>query len=507
MSKRNLRALLCVACVLGAMSAWAGRDADRDVVAGCLKTHKAPFLVQEHLEKSQPIALTAIADVPETAMKLERRLAFPGAEGYGRFAKGGRGGDVYHVENLNDAGPGSLRDGIDSAQGPRTIVFSVSGTIELKSRLLIEKPYLTIAGQTAPGDGITLKDYNIHLRNTSHIIIRYMRLRLGDQNKGDEAPDVITADYCDNLILDHISASWGIDGIHDTRGCSNYTIQWCILSESLHDSIHPKGPHAMCGSFRAPLGNMSIHHNIFATSRDRHPTIGGSVKDPQWIIDFRNNVIYNWSGAANVCDNRVNIINNYFRPGPETDPMRGPIAMKASLPDKARGHMSGNFFEGRDDLTRNNYAALDFETWLGPESKYKYAGSLEDWKVDQPYNLGANSPMTQSAQEAYERVLTHGGASLKRDAVDIRFIQDVKNHQGKLLDSQDEVGGWPELKSAPAPKDTDCDGMPDAWENAHGLNPEDLTDGMQDRNGGGHTNLEAYLNSLTSAPLQANPEN
>ncbi|MDZ4860983.1 MAG: pectate lyase [Candidatus Hydrogenedentes bacterium] len=428
------------------------------------------------------------------------QLAFPGAEGYGRFALGGRGGDVYHVTNLDDTGPGSLRDGVDSANGPRTIMFDMSGTIALKSPLRIEKPYLTIAGQSAPGDGITIRDYNLHIRKTSHIIVRYLRVRLGDENKkGDDAPDCITADYCDNLILDHVSASWSIDGIHDTRGCMNYTLQWSILSEALHNSIHPDGGHAMCASFRAPLSNMTVHHNLFATSRDRHPTIGGSVQDPQWIIDFRNNVIYNWRGAANVCDNQVNLVNNYFRPGPETDPARGPVAMKANLPDKAHGHMSGNVFEGNDGWTADNYSAMDFVTWLTrPGTGYKYAGTVDDWKVTAPYDLGANMPETQPANDAYDLVLRGAGASHKRDAVDDRVIEAVRNRTGSLLDSQDDAGGWPVLASAATPVDTDQDGMPDAWEVSSNLDPKN----PDDRNviSGGYTNLENYLNSLCAAP-------
>jgi len=429
------------------------------------------------------------------------RIAFPGAEGYGRFAAGGRGGDVFHVTQLGDSGPGSLREGIDSAEGPRTIVFEVGGTIALESVLRIDKNNLTIAGQTAPGDGITIRDYNLHLRDASNIIIRYVRLRLGDQNKkSGDAPDAITIDRCENFILDHVSVSWGIDGNCDTRECRNYTIQWCIFSEALHDSIHPKGPHAMCGSFRAPLSNVSIHHNIFATSRDRHPTIGGSVKEPEWIIDFRNNVIYNWSGAANVCDNQVNLVNNYFRPGPETDRMRPPVAMKASLPDKARGWMEGNVFEGNDRWTRDNYSAIDMETWLGPDSGYKYAGTIDNWRKDQPYDLGDNTPVTQSALEAYEAVLNAAGASRNRDAVDLRFIADLREGKGKLLNSQEEVGGWPMLKGGDAPEDKDRDGMADAWERESGLDPENA----EDRNTvgeGGYTRLEEYLNGLCAIEL------
>jgi hypothetical protein len=440
--------------------------------------------------------LMGVCSLTDASERDARVPAFPGAEGYGRFAQGGRGGDVYHVTNLSDAGPGSLREGIDSATRPRTIVFDLSGTIALKSPLVITKPRITIAGQSAPGDGITLRDQTLELNHTSDIVVRYIRIRLGDKNKGPGGPDGITVEYCDHLVLDHISASWGIDGIQDERGCKNYTMQWCILSEALHRSLHPKGPHAMCASFRKPLSNMTIHHNLFATSRDRHPTIGGDVQEPQWIIDFRNNVIYNWSGTANVCDNQVNIVNNYFRPGPETNVAALPMAMKTDLPDQARGHMSGNVFEGRDDLTRNNYAALDFKRWLFAGSKYQYAGTVRDWKVEQPYDLGDNTPRTQPAREACQLVLYRAGASLKRDAVDERLIRHVKSHSGRLLDSQDQVGGWPRLESLPAPKDTDRDGMPDAWESKHGLDPRNPEDRNGDLDADGYTNLEEYLNSL-----------
>ena len=438
--------------------------------------------------------LTLCAAVVSTA---ESVPAFPGAEGAGAISKGGRGGDVYHVTNLDDAGQGSLRNGIVSATGARTIVFDVSGTIHLKKPLLIEKSQLTLAGQTAPGDGITLEGQTFEIKKASDVVVRYLRIRLGDRNKEIGGADGITINYCERVILDHLSASWAIDGIQDERGCKNYTMQWCILSEALNQSIHEKGAHAMCASFRQPLGNLSVHHNLFATSRDRHPTLGGSTAAPQWIIDFRNNVVYNWSGTANVCDNQVNIINNYFRPGPETNVSALPIAMKSELPLSAHGYMNGNIFEGRNDLTTNNYSAVDFKRWLhAPDTKYKYDGTVDTWKVSQPFAVNEEVPRTQSAQKAYKLVLAHAGASLKRDAVDIRVVRDIKKRSGKLLNSQDEVGGWPELKSGKAPVDSDGDGMPDTWERKHHLNPNDPADGRQDVNGDGYTNLEDYLNAL-----------
>ncbi|HQM50882.1 MAG TPA: GDSL-type esterase/lipase family protein [Candidatus Hydrogenedentes bacterium] len=423
--------------------------------------------------------------------------AFPGAEGFGKWTKGGRGGDVYHVSTLADAGPGSLREGVDTAAAPRTVVFDVSGTIELKSTLSIEnKAFMTLAGQTAPGDGITIKDYGLQLKSSRDIVIRYLRLRLGDKNKPPSGPDVMTVDYCDNVIIDHCSLSWGIDGNQDMRGCTNYTMQWCILSEALNNSIHPKGPHAMCASFRQPRSNISIHHNLFSTSRDRHPTIGGNEMKPEVIVDFRNNVDYNWSGAANVTDSQTNLINNYFKPGPETDAAALPIAMKTLVPKKAHGYMAGNIFEGREDLNKNNYAAVDFTRWLG-RGKYRYDGTLQDWMVEQPFEVGGYAPATQSATDAYEMVLARAGMSLMRDAVDERVVENVRTGQGRLIDSQDEVGGWPLLRSAPAPIDTDRDGMPDAWECTHGLNPNCGEDGAQDADADGYTNLENYLNFLT----------
>jgi lysophospholipase L1-like esterase/pectate lyase len=422
--------------------------------------------------------------------------AFPGAEGYGKWAKGGRGGDVYHVTTLADSGPGSLREGIVSAHAPRTVVFDLSGTIQLASAIkVVNKACLTIAGQTAPGDGITLKDYGLEFDDSRDIVLRYLRLRMGDQNKPKSGQDVVSVDYCDDFIIDHCSLSWGIDGNQDMRGATGYTMQWCILSEALNKSLHEKGAHAMCASFRQPRSNISIHHNLFSTCRERHPTIGGNEFKPEVIVDFRNNVDYNWTGAANIADSQTNLVGNYFRPGPETDVARGPIAMKTLLPKEAHGYMAGNVFEGREDLNADNYAAVDFTRWLG-KGNYQYEGTVDDWKVSQPFEVGAYAPPNQSATEAYDAVLARAGVSLKRDAVDVRVIENVRNKRGKVIDSQDDVGGWPLLESLPAPVDTDQDGMPDAWENGHRLNPRNADDRNEDRDRDGYTNLEEYLNGL-----------
>jgi hypothetical protein len=428
-------------------------------------------------------------------------VAFPGAEGFGRLASGGRGGDVYEVTTLDDSGPGSLRAGFLSAKGPRTIVFRTSGTIQLKSKLLLNKSDITIAGQTAPGDGIALRDYTFQIKNASNIIVRYLRLRLGDQNKPKGAKggdDTFNTDDMDRAIVDHCSLSWAIDGTHDLRRGGNFTMQWSIISESLNHSLHNKGAHAMGASYRNPSGNISLHHNLYTTCRDRHPSLGSQSEPPQYLVDFRNNVDYNWSnpGTCNFCDSFINCINNLWRPGPATDPQKLPIALKGGLPEMAKGHMKGNVFEGRDDLTKDNYAALDFHRWLRPDTNYKYRGTVNDWKVNKPANLGPNTPVTQPAIEASELVLASAGASLHRDSADQRMIRNVRERKGKVIDSQDEVGGWPVLRSLPAPVDSDHDGMPDAWEKAHGLNPNDPSDRNAIPDGDGYTNLEKYLNSL-----------
>ena len=268
------------------------------------------------------LLLSLVVWTCETLASPTQIPAFPGAEGFGKYSVGGRGGDVYCVTNLKDAGVGSLRYGIQSAQGPRTIVFEVAGTIVLKSPLTIKgKSHLTLAGQTAPGKGITLRDQNFSIQHSQHIIVRYLRVRLGDENKETgSGPDVMTVDYNDQIILDHLSLSWGIDGNSDYRGNKNMTLQWLIYSEALNRSLHRKGAHAMATSLRDCFGNTSVHHNIYTTSRNRHPTIGSGVEKggANWIVDFRNCVNYNWSGRTNLGGVQMNVIGNYYRPGPCT---------------------------------------------------------------------------------------------------------------------------------------------------------------------------------------------
>ena len=243
-----------------------------------------------------------------------RRLAFPGAEGYGANAEGGRGGDVYQVTNTDDTGPGSLREGIDSAEGPRTILFAVSGIVELNSDLKIDKDHITIAGQTAPGDGICLKNYPLKIQ-ADHVIVRYIRSRLGvDARQESDSISVINGS---NIILDHCSASWSVDETLSAQSATVdlLTVQWCMVTESLTNSIHHKGKHGFGGIIGAL--RQSYHHNLFAHHTSRNPKV---TSRRHCKVDFRNNVIYNW-GFNSHYDGSVadmNWVNNYMKYGPGT---------------------------------------------------------------------------------------------------------------------------------------------------------------------------------------------
>lgn len=426
--------------------------------------------------------------------------AFPGAEGFGKYTKGGRGGDVYHVTTLNDSGSASLREGIETANAPRTIVFDVAGTIALKTPLNIEKKsHLTIAGQTAPGKGITLKDNNLRIKNSQHIIIRYLRIRLGDENKGPNSQqDVMTVDYNDHVILDHLSLSWGIDGNSDYRGNSNMILQWLFYSEALNRSLHDKGSHAMCTSLRDCAGNTSLHHNIYSTSRNRHPTLGSGVTNvkngARWIVDFRNNVNYNWKGETNLGGLKMNVVSNYYRPGPCTDLDTQPMRIKDHDFSKAQGYMTGNIFEGFPaSYNADNFTAINYTNTGSYMSTTRKA-----WETDIEFDCGAFTVPTQSSEQAYETCLKYSGCSIVRDAVDIRMIGNIRQRKGDIIDSQNDVGGWDNYptKHRPDNWDTDRDGMPDTWETEHHLNPSSPADRNGDWDGDGYTNLEEYLNSL-----------
>ncbi|EMS32077.1 hypothetical protein C943_01339 [Mariniradius saccharolyticus AK6] len=445
------------------------------------------------------------------------RLAFPGAEGFGKYTSGGRGGKVYIVTNLNDSGPGSLREALESTE-PRTVVFEVSGNIELKSSITIRNGNLTIAGQTAPGDGVTLKNYPMRVFGSQNLIIRFIRFRLGDLAK-IEADAFEARDGSLDLIIDHCSFSWGTDETCSVYRVKNTTVQNCIIAEGINDASYfgKEFNHAYGGIWGGE--NVSFFKNLISHFVIRSPSIASNTN----IADLRNNVIYNWNfRSTNNGENaNANFISNYYKPGPATkfQPTNTQIAnffLWPTGPEYGKFYLEGNKLEGK--------TILEQDQWLGVRLE---SGDLTEQYLEQLKNKDQNGSLvpfpvpshiyskTMTADEAYESVLAAAGASLVRDAVDKRIVQEVKtgtvtfkgskNGLLGIIDSQNDVGGWPVLQSLPAPKDTDRDGMPDAWETEHGLNPNSYNpNGYNlDQN---YTNLEVYLNSLVSHIMEPGNE-
>ena len=433
--------------------------------------------------------------------------AFPGAEGFGAGATGGRGGEVVAVTNLNDAGPGSLRDAVSVPN--RTVVFRVSGTIELKSKLLVTKPNVTIAGQTAPGDGICLRGHELFIKDTHDVVVRFLRSRPGDEAKVEH--DAITIWNSGNVILDHCSLSWSTDSLSDVvKESGNVTVQWCLLAEPLNNSVHVKGAHGYATGWDGRTkGGFTGHHNLIAHAASRAPRVG-YFKTGRGTIDVRNNVIYDSGPAYGGEGDDFNFVANYYRPGPGDYRPDGKIF---HISEKtARAYFSGNVFEGRDDVLGANASAVTFDQpWQMAIPKGQAAvvepttipvdlaklGDAAQCLMAEPFQMA--SVHTESAADAFKSVVARAGA-LPRDAADARVINDVKNRTGGLVNTPGDVGGWPELKSTPAPLDADNDGMPDAWESSHGLNPNDAADGAKVADDG-YTNLERYLNELAEQKL------
>jgi hypothetical protein len=424
------------------------------------------------------------------AVELSQLPAFPGAEGYGSPAKGGRGGRVIEVTNLEDSGPGSLREACD-ANEPRIVVFRTAGNIELKKAIRINRPYITIAGQTAPGDGICLKDYPLDIR-THDVVIRFIRVRPGDTARKEM--DGIWGTFSDRVILDHVSSSWSIDEtISFTRGGPSLTVQYCISSESLYKSVHSKGNHGYGGIFAADNG--TYHHNLLAHHTSRNPRFAKSI-----TTDYRNNVLYNWgfNSAYGGDEGNFNIINNYYKAGPATrEGVRNRMVAPDTRPNSdltGKWYVTGNYVDGFQEVTADN--------WKGGVQPRRLP--LETYRSDKEF--AAPAIRMQSAKEAYETVLRTAGCVLpKRDTLDARVMEEVRTGTAKygksfdgggngIIDSQTDVGGWPELASGPVAVDSDHDGMPDEWEKKYGLNQNDPSDGAKDKDGDEYTNVEEYLN-------------
>ncbi len=417
--------------------------------------------------------------------------AFPSAQGFGKNSIGGRGGEILFVSNLNDAGPGSLRAAL-SHQNPRTVIFKTSGVIELEKDIAITSPFVTLAGQSANGDGICLKNAGLII-NTHDVIIRHVRIRPGDEVTGTE-PDVrdaITIIGGHNIILDHLSLSWGIDETvsiwPDTEFPTNITIQWSIISEGLHNSLHVSGPHSKGLLIGDGVKNVTVHHNLLAHNDDRNPRLKGGTR-----ADVVNNIIYNWgccsAGASlglskfnNFDPIEANVIGNYFKAGPDS---KGSFFTPTNLSESivpSSIYLDSN--SGNDSLlllfNSNPGALLNQYCYLATAPPY--LPSISDQDIGGVFNA----------------ILDNVGATVpKRDILDARIADDVKYGTGHIIDSQNQVGGWPEYRSAPLAPDRDEDGIPDQWEISRGLDPNSIMDVNQDDDGDGYTNIEEYLNEL-----------
>lgn len=428
-------------------------------------------------------------------------LAFPGAEGAGRFATGGRGGEVLLVTNLDDAGPGSLRAAVEQA-GPRTVLFNVSGTIELQSPLIVREGDLTIAGQTAPGDGICLAGHPFEL-SADNVVVRFLRVRLGDVH--EQAAAAFRCVGRDRIMVDHCSFSWGLDECATARDNTRFTMQWCILSESLN---HPEPPHEARGYGGTWGGqDVSFHHNLLAHHTSRSPRFDGARgQSAPWreLVDFRGNVIYNWrnnssyGGEASELDGSpaaYNLVGNTYQSGPATRGRKQRFRILQPSVQEAFPGVWSRFFLDQNRVV--GFPPVTEDNWAGGVQGVD-AESIVRLRAGEPFAVSAPLPQ-EPAEIAYARVLAEAGAlQPRRDAVDTRIVWEVRTGTARfgelgIIASQDDVGGWPLLRSAPPGADTDGDGLPDEWERLWRLDPADPSDTWVSDPASGFPWLEVYL--------------
>ncbi|MBW8687898.1 carbohydrate-binding protein [Chitinophaga rhizophila] len=443
-----------------------------------------------------------------------QQLAFPTAEGFGRLASGGRGGKVYFVTNLNDAGPGSFREAFNAYPGePLTIMFRVGGIINLTSELRIRRSDITIAGQTAPGGGICLKGHSFIMNgaraasqggNHGNVIIRYIRSRPG----GTLSTGIygFNMENCHNVIIDHCSFSWANEECAAMYDFKNATVQWCIVSEGLYNAGHAKGVRGYGGVWGGQ--NASYHHNLITNQNSRAIRFGGArAHDTLALTDYRNNVIYNsgsggaaYGGEVEITGGRshINMVNNYYKPGPANANLNF-IQVSYNAKGIGKWYLTGNYMHGNSGKTNDN--------WTGVDLSRVPAAEQPNAKSNTPFSVAGAAIKTQSAATAYTEVLQKAGATLpQRDVVDSRLVNETSTgtvaasggsaNKPGIIDSPAEVGGWPAYAAGSAPVDSDNDGMPDAWESANGTDPN-AADNNGDLDGDGYTNLEEYLNFLT----------
>jgi len=496
---------------------------ENDVVNAVMKRNKATL--QAEAIKGRPYIPWAArpTDLPQAKIP-----SFPGAEGGGQFSFGGRGGKVITVTSLADRGPGTLREACEETVGARIIVFNVAGIIRLKSPIIIEAPYVTIAGQTAPGDGVCVAGESFWV-NTHDVVVRHMRFRRGE-TKVERRDDSFGGNPVGNIMIDHCSCSWGLDenisfyrhmfnpgpGMKEEKlPTVNVTIQNTISAQALDTYNH---------AFGSTLGgeNCSFMRNLWANNAGRNPSIGWNG-----VFNFVNNVIFNWHNRSVDGGDYTalyNIINNYYKPGPLT-PKDETVGHRILKPESGRSKLgylvfgrvycNGNIMEGNDAVTKDNWNGGVQVEEMGNAGQY-----TDSMRWNEPFPKPEFPIM--KAQEAYDFVTTNAGANIpKRDIVDEHILTQVKTgkvfykegldsvnffqfkHRRLAKDSYKkgiitdirQVGGYPEYKGKPY-VDTDKDGMPDAWEKANGLNPNDPSDAIKDCNGDGYTNIEKYINGI-----------
>ena len=495
--------------------------------------------MKEMKEMKKILTLIALTVAIVGASAQEQAPAFPGAEGVARWTTtGGRGGKIIHVTNLNDKGTGSLRAAVETS-GARIVVFDVSGTINLASRLTISKPNITILGQTAPGDGICVKGQNVRI-TCDNVIVRFMRFRMGNEKEVDD--DAFNAYFHSgeekkNIILDHCTISWSTDECASFYGIRNISLQWCLISESLRYAIEGKGAHGFGGIWGGANG--AYHHNLLAHHSSRNPRLDHDyVNNLKGPVDLVNNVIYNWgyntAYGGESCNTtgeykKFNFINNYYKAGETTKSncksrIANPTTKCKNCTGESTGrvnlvpghfYLSGNYVHGFPDVTADN--------WKGIQPDDNTAAVKASIKSDTRFvpegYEGLTLITTHTAETAFDKVVDYAGASLHRDAVDQRIADETRNgtttYNGSngsytdgykgIIDNQEDVGGWPALEEYGKQADADNDGIPDAWETANGLNPNDASDATKTTvdTRGWYTNIEVYANALVEDIVKA----